>query len=311
MGRRAHRAAITRRAVQRQPARGAREVARQDRISQRALGPSDSENARLLRAARRQQARSLADAYALVADAVARGRQITPAAEWFLDNYHLIEEQIRIARHHLPPKYSAALPRLDNETRSLRVYDLVLELISHSHGRVDVDVLRAFVRSYQSIQPLLVGELWAIPIMLRLALLENLRRVIAAVTAGRRDRESAARWADALLEGAAGDPSDAVRVLAQLVDAAPPMTTPFIAELASRLQGQGAPSTLPMAWLAPQRLEEQGQTIEQACSSSAEPEPGGGSGRGRQQHHQLAHARRDRLARVRRELERRRERAAR
>ena len=184
-----------------------------------------------------------------------------------MDNYHLIEEQIRVAERHLPARYSRALPHLVD--RSLRVYDLALQLISHSHGHVDVDTLRSFIAAYQTIQPLRLGELWAIPIMLRIALIENLRRVIAGVTAGRRDRESAATWADRLLEGAAGDPSGVVRVLSDLVAENPPMTTPFVAELASRLQGQGAISTLPMAWLE-QRLDGQGQTIEQAFQAAAQ-----------------------------------------
>src|SRR5687768_10033269 len=58
--------------------------------------------------------RTLRDAYALITDAVKRGRQITPAAEWFIDNYHLIEEQIRLARRHLPRAYNRQLPRLAN-----------------------------------------------------------------------------------------------------------------------------------------------------------------------------------------------------
>ncbi|HEY1546780.1 MAG TPA: glucoamylase family protein, partial [Kofleriaceae bacterium] len=214
--------------------------------------------------------RALGAAYTLIADAVARGRQITPAAEWFIDNYHLLEEQIRIAQRHLPRGYSRMLPRLDGEQRVPRVYDLALELISHSEGRVDLQVLDRFVLAYQSVQPLQLGELWAIPIMLRLALLENLRRVIAAVTSGRRDREQAAEWADALLEGGAGDPSRSVIVLAKLVAADPSMTTPFVAELASRLQGQGSVSALPMSWLE-QRLAERGQSVEhtfQAASQS-------------------------------------------
>ncbi|MEO7095419.1 MAG: cyclic beta 1-2 glucan synthetase, partial [Polyangiales bacterium] len=209
-------------------------------------------------------ARELADAYALVADAVGRGRQITPAAEWFVDNYHLIEEHIRIARQHLPPGYSRELPRLVRAAGGLpRVYDLAIELISHSHGRIDVEVVRGFVTSYQVVQPLLLGELWAIPIMLRLALLENLRRVVAGVTAGRRDREEAGRWADRLLEVAANDPSRVVLVLAQLVDADPPLTDAFVSELASRLQGQGASSAFPVSWLE-QKLAERGQTIVRA-----------------------------------------------
>src|SRR5829696_3391154 len=75
------------------------------------IGPVDRH--RLLQQRLAANAASLAAAYALVADAVARGRQITPAAEWFVDNYHLIEEQIRIARQHLPAGYSQELPRLD------------------------------------------------------------------------------------------------------------------------------------------------------------------------------------------------------
>jgi len=232
------------------------------------LGPPDVHGVLLQRLAANHAA--LAEAYALVADAVARGRQITPAAEWFVDNFHLIEEQIRISERHLPKNYSRALPNLVGNT--LRVYDLALELISHSHGHVDADTLRAFIAAYQTIQPLRLGELWAIPIMLRLALIENLRRVIAAVTAGRREREQAAQWSDRILEGAAGDPSKVVRVLAELVAADPPLTVPFVAEVASRLQGQGAVSTLPLAWLE-QRLEAQGQTVEgvfqQAVQSQA------------------------------------------
>ncbi|MEO8551069.1 MAG: cyclic beta 1-2 glucan synthetase, partial [Kofleriaceae bacterium] len=178
------------------------------------------------------------------------------------------EEHIRLARRHLPPNYSRALPHLQH--RAPRVYELALELIAHSHGHVDVDVLRAYIAAYETVQPLRLGELWAIPIMLRISLIENLRRVIAAVTAGRREREEAARWSDELLEGAAGDPSRVVRVLAKLAAADPPLTTPFVSELASRLQGQGAVATLPMAWLE-QRLEAEGKTLEgvfQAASSS-------------------------------------------
>jgi cyclic beta-1,2-glucan synthetase len=205
----------------------------------------------------------LAEGYALVTDAAVRGRQITPAAEWFLDNYHLIEEQIRLARRHLPRGYSRELPQLVNApaTGTPRIYDIALELISHAHGRVDAEALCAFVRSYQSVQPLLLGELWAIAIMLRLALIENLRRVVAAVMAGRRDRERAAAWAERLLEVTASDPARAVLVLADIVEENPPLSNAFVAELASRLSGHGSAVTLPMSWLE-HRLAERGQTIE-------------------------------------------------
>ena len=164
----------------------------------------------------RENELALAAAYALISDAVRRGTQITPAAEWFIDNFHLIEEQVRTARLHLPPNYNRELPRLANSTvpGTPRVYHLALELISHAHGRVDRDGLCAFVTAYQAIRPLRLGELWAIPIMLRLALLENLRRVVTAVVIGRRDREEATAWVTRMTSSATAAATDVVVVLA-------------------------------------------------------------------------------------------------
>ena len=206
---------------------------------------------------------ALREAHVLLTEAVQRGRRIAPAAEWFVDNYHLIEEQIRTARRHLPRGYNRELPRLAKSLSAgiPRVYDLVLELVSHSHGRLDIEGLRAFVASYQSIQTLRLGELWAIPIMLRLALLENLRRVIANVTAGLREREAASAWVERMSEAASSSPGRVVLVLAELVKADPELTTSFVAEMASRLQGLGPALAFSMTLLE-QRLAERGQSIE-------------------------------------------------
>ena len=114
----------------------------------------------------------------LLTDAVKANRRIVPAGEWLLDNFYLIEEQIRTARRHLPVGYSRELPRLLNGPSAglPRVYDIALEIISHGDGRVDPENLSSFVAAYQKVTYLKLGELWAIPIMLRLALVENLRR---------------------------------------------------------------------------------------------------------------------------------------
>jgi cyclic beta-1,2-glucan synthetase len=207
---------------------------------------------------------ALREAHTLITTALAGGVRITPAAEWFIDNYYLIEEQIRTARRHLPRGYNRELPRLSNAplTGTPRVYDIALEFISHSHGWVDISSLRAFVASYQIGSTLRLGELWAIPIMLRLALLENLRRVVATVTTGRRDRARAAYWAEQLFEVAATDSARVVVVLAAMVEESPPLTDAFVSELASRLQGHGAALLFPIAWME-QRLGERSQTIDQ------------------------------------------------
>ena len=125
--------------------------------------------------------------------AVDPSRRITPAAEWLLDNFYLIEEQIQMARRHLPRGYSRELPRLSNSPSAglPRVYDIVLELISHVDAQIDAGPLRAFIAAYQMVGPLKLGELWAVPIMLRLGLIENLQRVTTRLTIAREDSDLA------------------------------------------------------------------------------------------------------------------------
>src|SRR5687767_15292639 len=140
----------------------------------------------------------LVDALDRLTAAVKAKRRVAPAGEWLLDNFYLIEEQIRTARRHLPKGYSWELPRLGTgSSRGLpRVYDIALETISHGDGRVDLESLARFIAAYQSITTLTLGELWAIPIMLKLASIENLRRVAARIASDRIDRNAADFWAD-------------------------------------------------------------------------------------------------------------------
>lgn len=203
-------------------------------------------------------------AYELVTTAVEKGMRIAPAAEWLIDNFYLIEEQIRTARRHLPKGYSRELPRLKSGPQAgfPRVYHIALELIAHVDGRIDAESLSSFIASYQTIQTLKLGELWAIPIMLRLALIENLRRVGARVVAGRTDRNAANEWADKLIETAEKDPKSVILVLADMVRAEPNLSSAFVAEMARRLQGQSPSLSLPLTWIE-QRLGEVGQTLEQ------------------------------------------------
>ena len=204
----------------------------------------------------------------LLTTAIKANRRIAPAGEWLLDNFYLIEQQIRTARRHLPKGYSQALPRLlKGPSAGLpRVYDLALETISHGDARVDPESLSGFVEAYQTVTALKLGELWAIPIMLRLALIENLRRVAAELAAERIDRNLADSWADKMTEVAEKDPKNLILVIADMARSNPPMVSSFIAELARRLQGQGPALALPLTWIE-QRLSESGSTIEQLVRS--------------------------------------------
>lgn len=202
----------------------------------------------------------------LLTEAVNANRRITPAAEWLLDNFHLIEDQIRTAKRHLPAGYSRELPCLAREPRTPssclpRVYDLALETISHGDARLDADSLARFVSAYQSVAVLKLGELWAIPIMLRLALIENIRRMAIKIAAGMADRDLANTWADQMIEVAESDPKSLILIVADMARSNPPMTTPFVSEFARRLQGQSAALALPLTWIE-RMLADSNQTIE-------------------------------------------------
>jgi cellobiose phosphorylase len=195
-------------------------------------------------------------------------RRIAPAGEWLLDNFYLIEEQIRTARRHLPKGFSRELPRLQNGPSAglPRVYDIALETIAHGDGRVDLENLSSFVAAYQSVIALKLGELWAIPIMLRLALIENLRRLAARIAADRIHRNHAADWAGRMTEIAAKDPKSLILLIADMARSNPPMVSSFVAELSRRLQGLGPALAMPLTWIE-QQLSESGLTIEQLVRS--------------------------------------------
>ncbi len=129
----------------------------------------------------------------VLTEAAAADQLLTPAGEWLYDNFYLIEEQIRLAKRHLPKSYSRELPLLANGTSAglPRVYDIALQadLARRRQGRYGES--EAFCRGISGVANLQLGELWAIPIMLRLALIENLRRVGVHVAAGRIDRNLA------------------------------------------------------------------------------------------------------------------------
>src|SRR5580700_4353734 len=110
----------------------------------------------------------LIEVHDLMTEAVKANSRIIPAGEWLLDNFYLIQEQIRTGKKHLPKGYSEDLPRLLNgpSAELPRVYDIAIEIISHSDGRVDLKSLTNFIEAYQTITKLKLGELWAIPIML-------------------------------------------------------------------------------------------------------------------------------------------------
>lgn len=206
----------------------------------------------------------LMDVHSLIMESVRASMSITPAGEWLLDNFYLIEEHIRTSKKHLPKRYSEELPRLANGTSAglPRVYDIAKENISHGDGRVDAESLSRFVKAYQTVTVLKIGELWAIPIMLRFALIENLRRVASRVAIGRIDRNLANYWADQMTHAVENDPKSLILIIADMARSDPPMSAPFVSEFARRLQGQNPSLAFPLTWIE-QRLSESNQSLAQ------------------------------------------------
>jgi len=202
----------------------------------------------------------LLEVHTILTGYVKESNRIAPAAEWLLDNFYLIEEQIYTAKKHLPKGYSKGLPRLMKGASAglPRVYDIAVEIISHTDGYVNLTSLTGFVKSYQTISPLELGELWAIPIMLRLALLENLRRLSIQMSIDLSNKALAESWADKFITTAEKDPKNLVLVIADMARSKPPMSSSFVAELTRRLQEKGNALALAMNWLE-QTLSEGGQ----------------------------------------------------
>jgi len=209
-------------------------------------------------------------AYHVVTAEPIAGQKIVPAEAWLLDNFYLIEQQIGMARRHLPRGYSRQLPRLAHgpSTGLPRIYDLALELVSHMDGRVDSDNTTQLIDAYQTVETLHLGELWAFPIMLQLALLENLRRVGLRIARRREERDTAITWADRMLAASEKEPKQLIQLLAEFANADVALTAPFVEEFYERLQAQGSVMAFVQTWVE-QKLLEQGISATQLSSADA------------------------------------------
>src|SRR5947207_4600944 len=162
-----------------------------------------------------ENSRKLIEAYKALAESIRSEHVISPAAEWLVDNFHIVEDQVREIREDLPRSYYRELPKLaDGPFRNYpRIYAFSVELIAHTDSHLDTETLRRFINAYQKISSLSIGELWAVPISLRLALVENLRRLTTRIASSRVERDEADRLADRILEVAQRRPPDVISLL--------------------------------------------------------------------------------------------------
>src|ERR1700728_1645137 len=199
----------------------------------------------------------LLDYYRDIARAIQREQAITPAAQWLVDNFFVVEEQLREIHDHLPPGFYRKLPKLASGHLEgyPRVYGVAWAFVAHTDSHLDPEVWRRFVNAYQRVQPLTIGELWAVAITLRIVLVENLRRLSARIVQSREARSEADELADRLLgtggqslgSSAAGPPqfekkpldrAFAVQLIQRLRDL-DPKVGPILVWLDDRLAAQG------------------------------------------------------------------------
>ncbi len=183
-----------------------------------------------------ENAVALLAAYRTIIAAIHEDRAIPPAAEWLVDNFHLVEEQIRQARADLPPGYYRQLPKLAGGPLRghPRIYGLAWAYVAHTDSRLDPQSLARFIQAYQGVQPLTIGELWALAITLRIVLVENLRRASERLARGRRARQRADALADRLLTQESASAPATRRALARATSGA--LETAFAVQLIQRLR---------------------------------------------------------------------------
>lgn len=124
---------------------------------------------------------------------------ITPAAEWLLNDFHIVDEQVRDIKNDLPADFYRLLPKLSDGTLQgyPRVFGVAWALVAHTDSAFDLEKLTRFVDAYQSVQPLTIGELWVLAITLRTTLVENLPRLSEEIV----EKLSASQLADWLADG--------------------------------------------------------------------------------------------------------------
>ena len=202
-------------------------------------------------------------AYRSIVKAIDDGRQITPAGEWLIDNFHLVERQIRQISTDLPPGYYRQLPKLVTGPFAgyPRVFGMAWAFVAHTDSCFDSDILVSYINAYQDVQPLTIGELWAVSITLQIVLIENLRRLAQQLTSSRTARHEADRLADRLLgvDGRASEPASIVFA----GHGAQPLSEAFAVELVHRLRDQDPRFTPALAWLD-ERLAKQGLNADSA-----------------------------------------------
>lgn len=219
----------------------------------------------------RENGRRLVEAYRILTESMQRKEAMPPAAEWLTDNFHIVEDQLREIQEDLPPSYYKELPKLalGDLTGYPRIYALALALIAHTDSELEPETIRRFFSSYQKTNPLAIGELWALPITLRLVLVENLRRLATRTVVNHEKRNLANQFADQLFEAVVAPEKfkTMTKNLHLQLEEAEHDDTVYLAQLAKRLRDQ-EPEIWPALDILETHLNKKDSSTEIAMHSS-------------------------------------------
>ncbi|MGH7648732.1 MAG: hypothetical protein ACREND_11480, partial [Gemmatimonadaceae bacterium] len=244
----------------------AQDVARAQRLS---AAPPRRRRARLL-ARLNGTRRILDDARTRLAAEAARDHDVGPTGDLLLDNFFVVREHIQEVHESLPRGYYHELPELASGPLAgyPRVYELAITLIAHTEGRIDLENVDPFVSAFQEVTPLSMGELWAVPAMLRLGLIENVRRMALRTVQRLDEIAEADEWAARIRDASDERPAALESALDSFVASHPPLTAIFVSRFLQQLRlarGSFPPLVRLEQWIA-----EDGVTAEEAAARSTD-----------------------------------------
>lgn len=149
--------------------------------------------------------RNILKGYEYIDMDVKNKREVVAAAEWLLDNLYLIEKEYKDIKHNMPESYYKNLPVIGKGMMKgyPRAYHIAVEIVSHTDGIVDESTIELFIKSYQKNAILTSGELWALPIMLRIALIQNISKIVEKIIFAQSEKKRGDFVADRLINASA------------------------------------------------------------------------------------------------------------
>ena len=225
-----------------------------DRRFDKKLAPRIAENRKILE-----------QSYLHLIDAVENHRAVTPAAEWLIDNFHIVRALLKDIHDHLPPQFYKKLPKLAEGPLAgyPRIYGIAWAFVAHTDSRFDPELLKGFLTSYQKVQPLTIGELWAVSITIRVVLIENLRRLAELIVGSQIARKEADGLADEIL-GLGETASRPIKGLLAAMEQKP-LNGSFAVQLMQRLRFQESSVDPVLEWLET-RMRKEGLVADEVVS---------------------------------------------